>query len=749
MSTREPGALTLAAPGGSETSIEAVVVRPLFSNQDSGWSAVRCRDDHGLHFTAVGALLGVVPGDRLRLSGRWVVHPSFGEQLEVASWVAVLPSTEDGIRKFLGSGRVRGIGPKLASRIVDELGIQALEIIEREPHRLLEIPGIGRKTVRRISESWSAHRGIQQLMVFLAGHGVSPGVAVKAHLRYGASALELVRSNPYRLAEDIFGVGFRTADAVARRLGLPADSPQRLEAGLMHVLQSATADGHVFLPHDNLLARAGELLDAPAEGIEAAIESLVQRGSLVERAGAGSVRAEYLRRLEQAEAGVAAALLRIAHSRPAPPKFDLRQAMGAFQARRQIRLADRQLEALAAALIEPLSVVTGGPGTGKTTLIRGIIDILGRRDQRVLLAAPTGRAAKRLQEATGAEASTIHRLLEFNPRTAAFGRNSANQLEADLVVIDEVSMLDIELAHHLLRAVPDRCRVVLVGDADQLPSVGPGNVLADLIASGRIRVTRLSEIFRQGEQSLIVVNAHRINCGEMPFFGSREAGSDFFFVERDDPAEAATLAIDFAARRIPERLGLDPVRDVQLLSPMHRGELGVASLNSRLRELLTPPGLQLQLGDRSFRVGDKLMQIRNNYELDIFNGDIGRVVELDEDTLELTVSFDGRPVVIDSTGLDDLVPAYACTIHKSQGSEYPAVVVVLHHQHHIMLQRNLLYTAVTRGRRLVVIVGSRRALARAVRNATVRGRYSLLAERLREGDGVSTPRGSSGSRDET
>jgi exodeoxyribonuclease V alpha subunit len=733
----ETDAPRLTGLDGSAASVEATVVHTLFANEDNGWSVVRCRDSAGVSFTAVGTLLGVRDGDVLRLNGRWVEHARYGDQLEVASWVPVEPTTLDGIRRFLASGRVRGIGPKMAERIVDAFGLDSLDVIEHQPNRLREVRGIGGKTVQRIKDSWAAQRGIQQLLVFLGGHGVPPGVAAKAHARYGASALEVVRSNPYRLAEDVFGVGFQTADGIALGLGMAEDAPQRLEAGIIHVLAASTSEGHVFLPRAEALQRAAELLATQPDALTTALDRIEQRGQVVLRRRAEGDPAVFPRRLDAAEASVADAVGRLLTASTSPPGLDVRQAMGWFQAKRQIRLADRQLEALASALFEPVAVITGGPGTGKTTLIRGVIDILTAKGRRVLLAAPTGRAAKRLQEATGSDARTIHRLLEFNPKTATFARCGSNPLEADVVVVDEVSMLDIELAQRLLEAVPDGCRIVLVGDADQLPSVGPGNVLGDLIDSDRVRVIRLTEIFRQAEQSLIVVNAHRVNHGEMPYLRPGKDNEDFYFVEREDPVEAADLAIDFACRRIPSRFRLDPIDQVQVLTPMHRGELGVGRLNERMQALLAPPGPELSVGSRSFRVGDKVMQVRNNYELDIFNGDIGRIVAIDVEEREMVVKFEGLAKTVPSEGLDDLMPAYACTIHKSQGSEYPAVVIVLHHQHHVMLQRNLLYTAITRGRRLVVIVGTRRALGRAVRNATVRSRYTLLATRLRLG-GLST-----------
>ena len=725
--------MTGDATTGGRTA-HGIVARILYTNEENGWSVVRLRPDDAPSFTATGPLLGVREGDDLRLTGRWIDHAKFGEQFEAESYVQIAPSTLEGLRRFLGSGRIRGLGPKMAERVVEEFGLETLEILNTDAGRLLEVRGIGPATLDRIRASWEQQRGIQQIMIFLTGHGIAPGVAVKAYRRYGAGAVEVVRSNPYRLAEEVFGVGFLTADRIARKLGIPADAPERLEAGLLFALQEAAGQGHVFLPADELEERGATLLETDAEQLPPAVKRLEARGQVAVRPRPSAPPAIYTPRLEKAEATVARNLRELLAAKSDAEPILVDRAVAWYQERTRIRLALRQRQALAAALSEKAVVITGGPGTGKTTLIRGVVQILGKKEAKVLLAAPTGRAAKRLAEATGLAAKTIHRLLEFNPTTGAFNRGRHNPLEADCLVLDEVSMLDIELAAAVLEAVPPGCRLVLVGDADQLPSVGPGNVLADLIASGALPVIRLDQIFRQAERSLIVVNAHRVNSGRMPELESNTDGSDFFFVARDDPSAAADLAIDFAARRIPERFGLDPIRDVQVLSPMHRGELGVTRLNERLQELLTPAGPELVVGWRRFRVGDKVMQVRNNYELNIFNGDLGRVAAFDPEERELTVDFDDRPVVIPPENLEDVVPAYACTIHKSQGSEYPAVVIVLHHQHHVMLQRNLLYTAITRGRRLVVIVGSKRALGRAVNNATVRKRYTLLTQRLREAD---------------
>ncbi len=711
---------------------QGVIANILFSNDENGWCVVRVEPEDQPPLTAIGPLLGIRKGDELRLSGRWVDHPRYGRQFEAESYVQVAPSTLEGLRRYLGSGKIRGLGPKRAELVVEAFGLDTLDVLENEPQRLLEIHGIGPATLDKIRESWEHHRGIQQIMVFLTGHGVSPAIAVRVFQRYGPAAVEVVRSNPYRLAEDIFGVGFLTADRIARHLGIPAEAPERLQAGVLHTLREAAGQGHVFLPEDRLIHTASDLLEAPAETIPKAVADLAARQHIVVRPQADAPPAVYLPRLESAERIVAED---IAHLLTSPFSGDpviVDLAIAWYQGEAGIRFAPQQRHALAEALSRKVVVITGGPGTGKTTLIRGIVEILGRKNARVVLAAPTGRAAKRLSETTGSPASTIHRLLEFNPQTRSFNRNRQQTIAADCVVIDEVSMLDVELAAALVEAIPPACRLILVGDADQLPSVGPGNVLSDLIRSQGIPVVRLDQVFRQAAESMIVVNAHRVNAGDMPNTVSDPDHGDFFFVSRDDPAQAADLAIDFAANRIPARYGLDPIQDIQLLAPMHRGELGVMRLNERLQEVLTPPGRELVVGWRRFRVGDKVMQVRNNYELDIFNGDLGRIESIHHGDRELTVMFDDRRVAIPSDHLEDVVPAYACTIHKSQGSEYPAVVIVLHHQHHVMLQRNLLYTAITRGRRLVVIVGSKRALGRAVSNATVRERYSQLASRLRQ-----------------
>ena len=719
------------------TAVEGRVVHFLFSDEESGFCVARLAAPDGARFTAVGILLGIRVGDELRLAGRWVDHPRFGEQLQVDSFVTSDPKTLHGMRKFLGSGRIRGLGPTMAARIVDAFGLDTLEVLDNHPKRLLQVKGIGRSTLEKIRAAWQEQRGLQRVMVFLGGHGVGPGIALRVHRRFGASAVDAVRDNPYRLAEEVSGVGFLTADRIARSLGVEADDPQRISAGLLYALERAGDDGHVFLPRSRLVATAAGLLEVAEETLGPVVDGLGRRESVVLRPRSPDGEddpAVYLPWMERAERTVARRIRDLLAVPAGGPEVHVARALRWFEGRTGLSLAASQRRALEQGLTAKVVVVTGGPGTGKTTLVRGLTDILAAKDAQVLLAAPTGRAAKRLAEATGQESRTVHRLLEFNPGTRTFTRCREHPLEADLVVVDESSMLDVELAASLLDAVPPAARLVLVGDADQLPSVGPGNVLADLIASGAAPVVRLDEVFRQAARSLIVRNAHRVNRGEMPLLPQGDDLHDFYVIDRDDPNEAADLVVDLAARRIPARFGLDPITDLQVIAPMHRGELGVASLNERLQTVLTPAGAELSFGARSFRVGDKVMQVRNNYDLDLFNGDIGRVVSIDREERELVAVFDGRSVLIPHDALDDLVVAYACTIHKAQGSEYPAVVIALHHQHHLMLQRNLLYTAITRGRRLVVVVGSRRALRRAVRNATVHRRHTLLADRLREGN---------------
>jgi exodeoxyribonuclease V alpha subunit len=718
------------ADAAERETVVGAVGRILFSNDENGWCAVRLQLEDSASVTAIGPLLGVRRGDELQLTGRWVQHAKYGAQFEVESYVHVAPSTLEGLRRFLGSGKIKGIGPARAAQIVEEFGLETLDVLDAEPERLLEIRGIGPSTVERVQESWQQHRGIQQIMIFLTGHGVAPGIAVKAFKRYGAGAIDVVRSNPYRLAEEIFGVGFLTADRIARQLGIPEDAPERLEAGILHTLIEAVGQGHCYFPEDLLLDTASGLLETGLAMLPPALAGLIARQQVSVQPHAEGPPAIYLPRLEKAEATVALNLAETLETPASTKALIINTSLAWYQGQLDIQLADGQRRALGAALTEKVVVITGGPGTGKTTLIRGVVKILGRKEHRVVLAAPTGRAAKRLAQATGLTAKTIHRLLEFNPITGEFTRNRERPIDADCVVVDEVSMLDVELAAMLLEALPPETRIIFVGDADQLPSVGPGNVLADLIASDSVPVIRLEQIFRQADRSLIVDNAHRINAGDMPKLDDDPETSDFFFVARDDPAAAAELAIDFATRRIPEKFDLDPFEDIQVLSPMHRGELGVTRLNERLQATLTPKGRELAVGWRRFRVGDKVMQTRNNYELDVFNGDLGRVTDIDFEDRTMHVDFDGHPTLIPHEHVEDVVPAFACTIHKSQGSEYPAVVIVLHHQHHVMLQRNLLYTAVSRGRRLVVIVGSRRALGRAVHNATVRKRFTRLAERL-------------------
>lgn len=723
------------------STLEGILERVSFINEESAWSVVKLVVPGKAELvTAVGNLLGVQPGESLRLSGRWTVDRKYGEQFKVDSYVAVKPATLVGIEKYLGSGLVRGIGKVIAARLVETFGLATLEIIDQQAERLSEVEGIGPIRQKRIATAWVEQRHIQDVMVFLQAHGVSTTYAVRVYKTYRERAIAIVKENPYRLALDIWGIGFKTADKIAQNLGISPNSPQRAVAGLLHVLGEASDDGHVFLPREQLLEAGSALLEVDRTILEEAIDELVAEekvvvAPLLESTGValdavGALDAVYLKSLYIAETG-SAALVRGLLSAPAKAiAIDVERAIGWFEEKQDITLAEEQREAVRKAITGKVLVITGGPGTGKTTLVNGIIRILEKKGRRILLAAPTGRAAKRLTQTTGCVAKTLHRLLEFDPKGQAFKRNRDNPFEADVLIVDEASMLDAVLAYSLLKAVPAPCQLILVGDVDQLPSVGPGSVLREIIASGAVDIVRLAHIFRQAEQSQIVVSAHRVNQGRLPVLEPKSPSPDFFFIEKDEPEAVLAMLKHLVKERIPKRFGFEPFDAVQVLTPMHRGLLGAASLNTELQALLNPSGPSVVRGSRLFRVGDKVMQVRNNYELEVFNGDIGRVEAVDEAERSLTVVMEGRSITYDFSELDELVLAYACSIHKAQGSEYPCVVIPLHTQHFVMLQRNLLYTGITRGRRLVVVIGTKRALAIAVKNAKLADRWTMLGRLL-------------------
>ncbi len=723
----------VTTPADDQHEIRGTLERVVFHNSDNAYTVFRLRPE-GKDDVDMVSVVGHMPtpqlGSSLIVQGRWVNDARFGRQLRMESYESVLPASKEGIKLYLASGLIKGIGKTIAGRIVDRFGDASLDILDQEPEKLLEIQGITQKKLHVIIDCWQEHQGIRELMLFLQPHGITVAYAVRIYKHYGQQALAIVQQNPYRLAMDIRGVGFVTADAIAQKIGFEKDHPLRAQAGTLFTLLKMVDDGHVYVPLDILIDKTVVQLDIGADLVQEALDHLEMEERVVLEELQGHV-GVYLSRYHHYESRIAFYLHRLLHS-PKAIRFpkdkdlvtDVVENLG-------ITLAPEQLKAVETATKAKVMVLTGGPGTGKTTIINAVIQLFSAVKAKIVLAAPTGRAAKRMAETSGKEARTIHRLLEYSPKDDQFLRNEDNPLACNLLVIDEASMMDTILAYHLLKATPLGATVLFVGDAHQLPSVGPGNVLRDLIASGTLDTVELQEVFRQAATSEIICNAHMINKGEIPRLeSSKERLSDFYFMHQSDPERVVSTIVDLVKDHIPRRFGLNPVSDIQVLTPMHKGVVGSTNLNTQLQNALNPRKESLIRGERVFRLGDKVMQIRNNYDKDVYNGDIGQVSFLDVTEKALNVRYDDRTVNYLSEELDEIVPAYAISIHKSQGSEYPAVVIPLLTQHFIMLQRNLVYTGVTRGKRLVVLVGEAKALSMAIKNNKMQKRHTWLAHRL-------------------
>ena len=717
--------------GESMDRLRCVVERVTYQNETNGYSVIKCRaKGYADLITVVGSMPEVHVGSVLTLSGEWTVNPKFGRQFTVSGFEETLPATVYGIEKYLGSGLVKGIGPKFAARIVRAFGAETLNVIEEDPDALLRVPGIGKLRVERIKKSWDEQKEIKNIMLFLQGHDVSTTHATKIYKTYGSDSIRVVKENPYRLADDIWGIGFRTADTIAEKLGVEKETAVRLRSGLLYTLNRLSDEGHCYARRDQLLKTGAELLAVEESVLPAVLDEMVRQDDVKtelidgEDSAPGET-AVYLPPFWFAETGTAKRLKQIFSS---PPSVKVKPQGLEERIRRVTGLNydPAQMDAIRCAAGSKILILTGGPGTGKTTTTLGILTAFRQAGAKILLAAPTGRAAKRLSETTGMEARTIHRLLEFKPPEGC-QKNEQNPLEGDVLILDECSMIDIMLMYSLLKAVPDSMTLIFVGDVDQLPSVGAGNVLRDLIDAGVFPVVRLTKIFRQAAASRIITNAHRINRGRMPDLSNGKQ-SDFFFLEEEDPETAAQEIVRLVKERLPRAYG---TRDIQVLTPMQRGAVGAANLNQVLQAALNADAAGLRRGGTDYRLHDKVMQIRNNYDKEVFNGDIGTVCRVNTEDRELTVSFDGREVLYDVTELDELVLAYAATVHKSQGSEYPIVVMPVLMTHYVMLQRNLVYTGVTRAKKLMVMIGSTKALALAVRNVTVTRRNTMLKERLK------------------
>ena len=719
-------------------ALQGILERIVFENTETGYTIGRLssREYPNELITVVGNLASANAGESVLLKGIWTNNPKYGKQFQIEGYETVLPATVVGIRKYLGSGLIKGIGPVMAGRIVRCFGMDTMDVIESAPKKLMQVPGIGRKRVDMIMEAWEAQREVKNVMLFLQSHNVSTTHAAKIYKTYQSDSVPIVRENPYRLADDIYGIGFKTADTIAEKLGMEVESPHRVKAGLKYVLSQKADEGHVFLYRHELITASQEILGLSTEAIENGIAELAVNEEIIpENLGipvlTEAQEAVYLAPFYYSEIGVANNLSRLLKC----PSIQYKQGIPDYsitqlETRMKMSFAANQREAIGKALTSRAMILTGGPGTGKTTTTIGIIHLFEQLGRRVTLTAPTGRAAKRLSETTGREAKTIHRLLEFSPQENGFKRNAENLLETDVVIIDEISMVDLVLMNNLLKAVPSEASLILVGDVDQLPSVGAGNVLKDLIASDEIAVVRLTEIFRQAQESLIVTNAHRVNRGRHPKV-TGPSDRNFFFIEESDPEEVVACICNLMRDRLPKHYDYHPIDDIQVLCPMRRGTVGTDSLNRRLQETLNSNLTETVRGGWNFRVGDKVMQVRNNYDYEVFNGDIGRISSVDPIEKQVLISFPEKVVRYDMADLNELVLAYATTVHKAQGSEYPAVVIPLLTQHYMMLQRNLLYTAITRAKELVVIVGTKEALGIAIRKNKVVERNSHLASRIR------------------
>jgi exodeoxyribonuclease V alpha subunit len=731
---------TSPTPDQHNETLSGLIERVTFHSDETGFTVLRVKAKGFRDLvTVVGSMPSATAGEWLETSGRWVVDKEHGRQLK-AEWIRTTRTdTLEGIVRYLGSGLITGIGPHYAAKMVAMFGKKVFGIIETESGRLTFIKGLGEKRRKRITAAWAEQKVIREIMVFLHSHGVGTSRAFRIYKTYKEEAIAKVTENPYRLAHDIWGIGFKTADQVAASLGIPRDSDIRARAGVEYVLAQLTEDGHTAYPREGLLEEAVKVLDIDQRIIDRAVEYGVSEGNLVLRRSGGETLV-YLASLAASEEGLAGSLTALAEGRHPCPAIDMDKALTWVEEQTGLTLAESQRQAVVQSLRSKVFVLTGGPGTGKTTIVNAMVRIAAAKELSITLCAPTGRAAKRMTETSGRDAKTIHRLLEFDPKNGGFKRDRDRPLDGDVFVVDEASMLDVVLAHQLVRAIPRDAALVLVGDVDQLPSVGPGTVLADIIASEQFPVCRLTEIFRQASRSRIVTNAHRINSGQFPEYPqgklSDPSQCDFYFIEADSPEKAEATIVELMSGRLRRGFGLDPVRDVQVLTPMQRGTLGVRNLNTVIQKTLNPFAKGIERYGLTFRVGDKVLQTQNDYDKDVFNGDIGWIAKLDDEEREAVIDFDGREVVYQYDEFDELTLSYAVTIHKSQGSEYPCVVMPIHTQHYMMLQRNLLYTGITRGKRLVVLVGSKKALAMAVKKVDSGRRISALRERLEQVSGL-------------